>query len=490
MVNTHQILKNTASGIFAWIKKERVALVLFLFFVAATAVYLDSVPGLIPDEGLEGKNVFEILHSKKMTILGGPGLYIGPITDYLRVPFIKIFGYTALGLRFPILVSSLLLFWLLLITLRRTIGKYHLFGLILFFFSPIFLGYQRLGWAISLLPFFLFSTIYLIIIANENKSSSLKIIAGLVAGIGASVHFIFIALLPFIFFTILAKTGLNIKNIIRWWVFIVGFIATFMMQATVILLFPADQDRTLRTFSFFVKRMVELPNVLLHAFSGSWFIAIYNGFEIPKTLAIFIVTVFFLLIIFAAIQKKQRFLFGIMGALIIHLIILNYIIGYFTPRYFVPSALIFWCLTGIGIDTIFRKFSVKEKNYKISALLFTIILLAINTRLILIPFLQTGGSMKEFSYSKRLLGYDSFVEIKGLEKCLKNKGFVWSDNKGIIDRLNYLGYGNPYIRLANENQPGKIFVRYRMNNEVIGNDLCPTLSNFVVEKKVEPKKEN
>lgn len=92
---------------------------LFIFFLIAHAAWLHRVPGLIGDEASEGENVYQILQSHTL-VLQGERSYIGPLIDYLRVPFIFVFGYTALGLRAAVLVFALATYWL-----AAEIGRAH-----------------------------------------------------------------------------------------------------------------------------------------------------------------------------------------------------------------------------------------------------------------------------------------------------------------------------------------------------------------------------
>ena len=73
-----------------------VLIVLFALFVAANTVYLQRVPGLFGDEGSEGENVYQLLRTGGITVVGERS-YIGPLVDYVRVPFVLIFGYSEIG---------------------------------------------------------------------------------------------------------------------------------------------------------------------------------------------------------------------------------------------------------------------------------------------------------------------------------------------------------------------------------------------------------
>ena len=85
--------------------------VLFILFVAVNLAYLGSVPGLMGDEGSEGENSYQIQQAGRLVLIGERS-YIGPLIDYLRIPFVLIFGYDALALRVVMFIFSVILFWL------------------------------------------------------------------------------------------------------------------------------------------------------------------------------------------------------------------------------------------------------------------------------------------------------------------------------------------------------------------------------------------
>jgi hypothetical protein len=472
-----------------WLSREKFSVLLFIMFAIANIIYLDRVPGLLGDEGLEGINVFEIQRSGKLPLRGAATSYIGPFAEYLRIPSIHFFGFSTLGLRLPTFLASLVLFWTLWLLLKRIFQNYYLFALTACIFSPIFLGYQRLGWAISLLPLFLFLTLYLISAQDENSKQDLfapKVLSGFVAGIGASIHVIFLALLPFIVSAILIKTRLKFKILLTWWVFILGFMASFIMQFTFISLFRDDQDRLQRTLPSFFQRLSALPDVFQHFFTGSSFVAVFTGKEFSSQIMWGILLVMCILIAISFIRGNRLMVGVTLLALFIHLILLNYIIGRITLRYFEPAVLIFWLLAGTGIDAIARSLHVSKKIYLISVLVFTIFLLFISTRLIMIPFLHSGGGANIFAYGEGISVSEALSSTDDLVSCLKNKGFIWSDSGDTINMLQYFGRSNPYLRLANKKQRGQVFVEYRINNSRKENELCPSVKNYIVTKRLEP----
>lgn len=87
---------------------QKIAIIFTLFLIAQLA-YLHRVPGLLGDEASEGENVYQLLQSDKLPIIGERS-YIGVLTDYVRVPFVAVLGYSTLALRIPMLIASIVCF--------------------------------------------------------------------------------------------------------------------------------------------------------------------------------------------------------------------------------------------------------------------------------------------------------------------------------------------------------------------------------------------
>jgi 4-amino-4-deoxy-L-arabinose transferase-like glycosyltransferase len=131
-----------------------VEIALFLLFIVANTAYLHRVPGLMGDEAHEGGNVFRLIDTKTITFQGERS-YIGPLIDYNRVSFVLALGYSALALRVVMLMFSIATFLLTISLFKKVFGKTT--GLIVastVLFSPIYLGEQRMAWAITLNVFF------------------------------------------------------------------------------------------------------------------------------------------------------------------------------------------------------------------------------------------------------------------------------------------------------------------------------------------------
>src|SRR3989338_6806834 len=96
---------------------------IFILFLVAQLAYLHRVPGLLGDEASEGENVYQLLQSETLPIIGERS-YIGVITDYIRVPFIWVFGYSVLALRIPMLIASVGFFFVAYALLQKYFGDH------------------------------------------------------------------------------------------------------------------------------------------------------------------------------------------------------------------------------------------------------------------------------------------------------------------------------------------------------------------------------
>jgi 4-amino-4-deoxy-L-arabinose transferase-like glycosyltransferase len=131
--------------------------------------YLHRVPGLLGDEASEGENVY-LLFDAKQFLITGERSYIGPFLDYLRIPFVLLLGYSALSLRLLVLLFSGATFWLAIVVFRRLWGRdVGLIAAVAMLFSPVYLTYGRLGWAITLFPFFALLTLYFLTMPEQSR---------------------------------------------------------------------------------------------------------------------------------------------------------------------------------------------------------------------------------------------------------------------------------------------------------------------------------
>lgn len=492
--------------------------VLFGIFVVANAAYLGSVPGLMGDEASEGENAWELLRSDHLVIQGERS-YIGPLIDYVRVPFIKAFGYTALSLRLVVFLASLAAFWLAASVLRNLFDETPaLFALVFGFFNPIYLTQARLGWAITLFPFFAFLMLFLLTSQFKHRA----LLTGLAAGVGLSNHILFLPTLVAIVVAGIVVGVLpansagsspgflsRLKGVLAYWPGLVGFAAGFALQFWVLLTFREDQGDVAAVAQSFWERVRDLPKVLPLAISGSSYVARYTGIEFTSNAIWIITAVVTLLGIIALLLSKQRKIawMWILG-MIVHLIVLLYMIDRFTLRYFVMFVLGAWMLAGVGLGVLLELASSHMKSWlhydlrnstlsspapraksprfmwlrSLNQILVALLLVLWSMFAILIPFLRTGGSTNNFSLGNRTDSAAALVDTQPLVTCLRGAGPVSSENIHIWNRLQFLShkYSDLEIKAQEETVHAPWLVHYRDEEQSGPGDLCPELAHFRV----------
>ncbi len=460
---------------------------LFVFFLLANTIYLNDIPGLMGDEGSEGQNVYELLTARKITVQGERS-YIGVWIDFVRTPFVSVLGYSALALRIPVLLSSIVVFWVTFFVIRKIFGESSaLFGVVFLTFSPVFLTEQRMGWAISLLPMFACLMIYFSV---QNKKWS-PILLGLAAGLGLNTHIIFMATLlailaimvPYSVYILLRNfTKDRLKHLVESTImFAIAFWSGFSVQFANLVLFSNDQGNPAESVSHFWDRLQALPTFIFPVLSGSVFMARYTGELLAENISTVIVYILMACVILGiAISKKRKYLFVWLLGLVIQIICLTYIIEYFALRYFVVFALGFWLLAGVSLGSIFDRFSFRKASYIGSALL-SFYLVYFSFVNVFMPFSITGGSTKTYDFGTRTESSEALVDIRPLLSCIANKENVFSDSIHIRNRLEYLSKSNEAIKPSPGLGLAKWFIVYRKEKTLARNDeLCPNLRNFRV----------
>lgn len=439
--------------------------IIFILFLIANAAYLHRVPGLLGDEGSEGENVYQLLHSEKITIIGERS-YIGPIIDYVRVPYVALFGYTPLALRMLMLTASVATFflaWSVLVKLfDEEVGT---IALVVCVFSPIFLLQQRIGWAITLNMFFAWLLMYILLSGSGYK----WLLAGLAGGIGLSNDIIF---LPTLMAIIICSAALYIisgpvlqkaiSSILAIWHLLLGFIAGFGTQFAVLLLYTEDQgDRALVAAEFSTRLRDFLPAIPLYL-SGSSYVARYTGMEFSPSAIVGITTVLGVLACIGLFHKKRIYIIACIIGLIIHAVLLLYMVDRFALRYFALLSMLIWLLAGVGVGVIAKR-SLPEKALQFTPIILAIILMMWTVNTTLIPFLQTGGSLKEFSLGNRNDKASAFVDIRPLVDCIRGKGVVYATSQDIFDRLLFLSreYEDIQIVDGDHKKKASIIVSYK-----------------------------
>lgn len=449
--------------------------VLFGLFFIANAAYLQRVPGLMGDEASEGENVYLLLDAKQLVITGERS-YIGPLIDYIRVPFVLLLGYSAGPLRWLVFLFSLATFWLVVVTCRRLWGEdVGLVGAVALLFSPVYLLEQRMGWAITLFPFFAFLILYLLTLP---RGSLLKrhapLLGGLAAGLGLHNHVLFLPTLVAVMTGwLLAMAGKRrFKEILSFWPAVIGFMAGSGTQLAVMLLNRSDFQDSLRATGLYGDRIRGLPELLPMVVSGSSYVARYTGTEFAPTVFMRITWVLMGLVVLALVLPRRRGVSGVwLAGLGVLLSVLLYMVFQFSLRYFVMPVLGAWLLAGVGLGAIFTVVLKGRWLWWPGAVsvALAVLLLIWTATTTLIPFLKTGGSTGEFSVGNRNDSAAALVDTRPLLECLKKAGPVYAEDVHIYNRLLYLSHearnGLDVVRNNESKKRAEWIVSYRLEGK-------------------------
>lgn len=454
---------------------KKIFLFLLLLFIVANAAYLNRVPGLFGDEASEGNNVYELTQVERIVVVGERS-YIGPLVDYARLPFVLVFGYSALALRALMLLVSAATFVLAAVVFRRLFGgEAYLWVLVMMFFSPIYLLYQRLGWAITLFPFF--ALLLLFFLTDKRMSVPYRsALAGLVAGVGLHNYIVFLPTIVGVVVPWLITFWRKPRELLKYWLALLGFWAGFGTQFAVMQLSPEDQGSPAEVTGQFWDRVADLPSLIPLILSGSSYAARYTGDEF-SSLTIGLVTLALVVLAGVALMSRRHrkvaalWLLG----LVIQLLALTFIIDRFTLRYFVVFVLGVWALAGVGLSVVARRFVW-------GAVAVAVVLVVVTGSMVLVPYLRAGGSTERFSLGNRTDTAADFVDTRALIDCVASSGPVWSDNPHIYNRLQYLGRGNERIELPESKYEAHWLVDYRLPGEPAGVQ-CPELMHFRLTKR-------
>ncbi len=456
---------------------------LLILFVVASTVFLHWMPGLLGDEGSEGQNVYEILHAqKKFTVLGERS-YISPLIDYVRIPFVFLFGYSVLALRIPVFLFSLMAFFLALSVFGRLLGQQSgLPVVVMIFFSPIYLLYQRLGWVISLLPFFALLLLFVMLIPIRSR----PLLAGFIAGLGVSTHILFFPTVVGVFISAALGGFLRhgLRSLVVWWPAMLGFWAGFGTQFGVMNMYQEDQGRPFEVAAQFWDRVVAVPAVLPAMLSGSAYISRYTGEFLPPALSWTIVAVVIgLSIVALTLPPTRRLAWLWFFGLFVQLGVLLVLIDRFTLRYFVVFALGVWALAGMGLGVGIARFSVCGSTCRyLSSLIVGVLLASFVVAFAFIPFSMHGGGIRAFSQGDPISTADAMVDLRPLLLCLRGRGIVYSDNVHLGNRLLFLQHRYPDLSVTVDKKEAHVLVRHRSPRQLASDssELCSDLKNFRV----------
>lgn len=458
--------------------------ILFLLVVFAHSAYLHRVPGLLGDEASEGDNVYQLLQSEKLVITGERS-YIGPVIDYVRVPFIGLFGYTPFALRLPILLATGISFWIAANVFRKIFGDIpSLFALTFFFFSPVYLLYYRLGWAITLIPFFAFLLLFFLL-KDPNESRSAPLLAGLTAGLGLANHLLFFPTL----IAVLVGWGISYmvrpRKLLTWWPALIGFWAGFGMQFAVLQLWTEDQGDPDKITSLFTERLSVIPEVLHRFLSGSVYIAGYIGHGISPLTAAGITLVLTVCIACAVLFSRHRTAVSLwVIAMIVQVLALIYMVDRFTLRYFAPLVLAFWIISGVGFGSMLERITKRMPTAAYTvAFLMALVLIIFTTTTTLLPYLRTGGSLETIDLGNHTESAAALVDTRPLLACIHNKGIVYSENIHIYNRLIFWNHQYPDVVVAPDKNTADWLIHYRNDmKDTSLPEVCPDLTHFAVVK--------
>jgi hypothetical protein len=314
------------------------------------------------------------------------------------------------------------------------------------------------------------------------------VLAGLLGGLGLSIHFIFICSLAYAAWLVIAKSAFRVKTIASWWIALIGLWAGFAIQFAMISLHSDDQDRNQRAVGGFLSKLSQLPKALAVTLSGSSYVAVYTGKEFSAIIIFAILVCLALFIGILLLSNKWRWVaLTVLVGVAIQVVAVSYFVAYFTIRYFTIASLSIWCLAGLGAGLLISAIFNQPKYIKFVAIGCAVGLMTVSYFVTVRPYLATNGSFQPFTLGYRHQGSDSFIATNELVACVKrHKGFVWADDGTIIDRLQYLQLGDPHIYIAGPDGGGTIFVGYRKNDERVKGELCPKARHFILLKKDQP----
>ena len=303
----------------------------------------------------------------------------------------------------------------------------------------------------------------------------------------------------------------------------IGFVAGFGMQFAILLLDrEGDQGDPSATTQLFGERISGWFDSFPLYVSGSSYVARYIGEEFSGGLMTVLSSgLVGLVLVGVGLLWRKKTIWAWLAGLSVHLVALLYVIDRFTLRYFVVVSLGLWMLAGIGIGggltylaNFFVKRSASRSTYVTdtprsllafssnftqiskpldiflsgSLLVIALMLMWWTAGSTLIPFLQTGGSVNDFSLGDRTNSAAALVDERGLVECLRGAGPVHSENIHIWNRLQYVSheYSDLEVLPEESGKEAQWIVHYRREDAPGGlapGDLCPELVHFrVVEK--------
>jgi hypothetical protein len=457
--------------------------VIFIIFLFVSTYNLGSFPALVGDEGYEGLSVIDHLKNDKPFVFGRES-YVSYWSDYTRLPFVQWLGPTALAMRIPLVVASIVTFWLAWIVLKRLFSDYlALFTMVFLFFSPQYTLSQRISWPIFFLPLLFFLLLFFLTGNSRYKS----LFSGLVAGLGVATHMVFIAPLSGIVFIYIVSQRRKFKEFLSWWPALVGFFAGFGMQLNILSTFRVESSRVGSFFNIGA-RVKDLFLTLLYYFSGSANIGEYIGEFSENWTRIILVFIFTLAILALILKPARRKTWLWLGGILITIIITTFIANYFRSRYLHIATICFWGLAGLGLGKLLL---IITKNKIIIAILPIVIAIVFSTWTFIFvyrPYTATAGTAKFFPDSGA--SWDTAGHFSGIEPLIncviKTKATVYAPEPKILNRLLFFHYNNKKIGAVQTIKKAPWVIGYRSGPDVTDktlrrkDELCPELDNYIV----------
>jgi len=278
--------------------------------------------------------------------------------------------------------------------------------------------------------------------------------------------------------------------VFSWWPALIGFAAGFGTQLAVMLLNRGDYTDVVKATAQFHNRIDNLPIVLPDVVTGSAFVARYTGDEFSPLMIDRVVWIIGILVVLglglSVWQKKKSWLWAV--GLAAHLYVLMYMVQQYSLRYFVVLGLGIWLLAGAGLAMGLKKVWSPLVNSGGLASVVAVGLLLFSVTNVLVPFLQTGGSLEEFGLGDRSDRAAALIDTGVLLECIKGQGPVYAADVHIHNRLRYMSYnGANDLQVVAQNESierAEWVISYRYDEAVDEKfELCPELEHWKVIKR-------
>lgn len=178
-------------------KKKIPYLLIFLLYLVWHFVYLDKFMRITIDDAYLCEPAWHFLKTGKFAVPTLKGIHelenyenrYGRIFIFSQLPFLAIFGPKPICVRFPALISGLLLLLMTYIFGNYVYGKkISILGTFLFSISGMFIITTHHGRPDTMFTLFIITALYLYLKAREKKNLSLFFLSGLISTLSLDVH--------------------------------------------------------------------------------------------------------------------------------------------------------------------------------------------------------------------------------------------------------------------------------------------------------------